>query len=67
MLKWLFSKTMNFQPIDPLGDGLAEEIAEEQHESQAISLVDDDEDDVQRFWHDVSRDLHDGGGLDFSE
>ena len=58
---------MSFSPIDPLDDGLREEIIAEQQESGAISL-DDDTSDIGQFWRDVERDTaHNGGRLEFSE
>ncbi len=52
-LRSIFSRHLAFQPIDPMADGLAELIEEEQQE-HAINLS-DDEPDV-HFWDDV--DMH---------
>ncbi len=46
----LFSKKVSFQPIDPLADGLREEIIAEEHEPQAIHLDDDGEDSGTQLW-----------------
>ena len=46
----LFGSKVGFLPIDPLADGLAEEIIKEQREPQAIRLDVDDIEDIRRFW-----------------
>ena len=46
----LFGSKIGFSPIDPLADGLAEEIIKEQREPQAIRLDADDIEDIRRFW-----------------
>ena len=46
----LFGSKIGFSPIDPLADGLAEEIVKEQQESQAIRLDADDIEDIRKFW-----------------
>ena len=46
----LFGSKVGFLPIDPLADGLAEEIIKEQQEPQAIRLDADDIEDIRRFW-----------------
>lgn len=58
---------IQFEPIDPLADGLGEEIAREQQEPQAIRLDQSDITDIQRFWTDVEEDLHRGNSVEFSE
>ena len=46
----LFGSKVGFSPIDPLADGLAEKIIEEQREPQAIHLDADDIEDIRKFW-----------------
>ena len=46
----LFGSKIGFSPIDPLADGLAEEIIKEQRESQAIRLDVDEIEDIRKFW-----------------
>jgi len=43
-------KLCKILPIDPLADGLAEEIIKEQRESQAIRLDADEIEDIRKFW-----------------
>lgn len=64
----IFSKSLAFQPVDPLADGLGDQIAAEQQEKQAIDFDDAESiDNLQRFWSEVEVDIHSGGGLDFSK
>ena len=46
----LFGSKIGFSPIDPLADGLAEEIIKEQREPQAIRLDVDEIEDIRKFW-----------------
>ena len=46
----LFGSKVGFLPIDPLADGLVEEIIKEQQEPQAIRLDADDIEDIRKFW-----------------
>jgi hypothetical protein len=46
----LFGSRIGFSPIDPLADGLAEEIIKEQRESQAIRLDVNEIEDIRKFW-----------------
>ena len=46
----LFGSKVGFLPIDPLADGLAEEIIKEQREPQAIRLDADEIEDIRKFW-----------------
>ena len=46
----LFGSKVGFSSIDPLADGLAEEISKEQRESQAIRLGVDEIEDIRKFW-----------------
>lgn len=62
-----FGKTFGFRPVDPLADGLAEDIRAEQREPQAIRLYDDDSDALQRFWQTVEDDLRRHRAADCSE
>lgn len=56
----IFGKTFGFTPVDPLGNGLAEEIEMERREPQAICLEDIDENEISQFWRSVENDLHGG-------
>jgi len=54
----LFGRKISFGQIDPLGDGLGEEIAEEQLESDAITLEEGlDEGQLSEYWKSVETDL----------
>jgi hypothetical protein len=48
---------ISFPKIDPLGDGLREEIIAEQDESQAITLDDIDEGTLSSYWKNVEQDI----------
>lgn len=52
--------TLSFTNPDPLGAGLAEEIAQEQAEPEAIYLdnPDDDGEQLMQSWSQISDDLH---------
>lgn len=54
----LFGHKVGFLPVDPLADGLGEEIAKERQEPQAIHLDTDAVEDIRRFWSRV------GDGVD---
>ena len=64
--RYLFRTRLAFAPVDPLGDGLREMIRREQREPGAIRLH-EDEGDLGRFWHEVERDMHGGGALEFAD
>lgn len=50
-------KTITFDPIDPLGDGLGDDIAAEQREPEAITSLDDTpSQDLEQFWGEVVKD-----------
>lgn len=54
----LFGRKISFSQIDPLGNGLREEIAEERLESDAITLEDGvDEGQLSEYWKSVETDL----------
>lgn len=54
----IFSKHLKFEPVDPLGDGLREEIQAEQREA-AINLSEDHSSDTTTdFWQNLERDIH---------
>lgn len=67
ILPSFFTPSVAFQPVDPLADGLADDIALEQQETEAIHLDADDTLLVEQFWQEVDRDIHSGGGLSFSD
>ena len=48
-------------PVDPLADGLAEEIIKEQQEPQAIHLDVDEIEDIRQFWSRVGSGYDDYG------
>ncbi len=54
IFKKLFGYKVGFLPVDPLADGLAEEIAKERREPQAIRLDADEVEDIRRFWSSVN-------------
>ena len=62
----LFRQRVEFEPIDPLGDGLGDAIAAERNEPQAITLNDFD-DDTGQFWHAIENDIHTGDLVSFDE
>ncbi len=52
-------KSIRFQPIDPIDNGLREEIVAEQQESEAITLEEGlDEGQSESFWKVVEEDIH---------
>ncbi|WP_369000505.1 hypothetical protein TM074_00845 [Candidatus Nanosynbacter sp. TM7-074] len=57
----LFGRKVGFLPVDPLADGLAEEIIKEQQEPQAIHLDVDDIEDIRQFWSRVGSGYDDYG------
>ncbi|MDO4773928.1 MAG: hypothetical protein Q4A37_02280 [Candidatus Saccharibacteria bacterium] len=63
----LFRTKFGFRPVDPLADGLGDDIAAERRESQAIHFDADDSADIQRFWSTVEQDIHTGGAVEFAE
>lgn len=57
----LFGRKVGFLPVDPLADGLAEEIIKEQQEPQAIHLDVDEIEDIRQFWSRVGSGYDDYG------
>lgn len=57
----LFGRKVGFLPVDPLADGLAEEIIKEQQEPQAIRLDVDEIEDIRQFWSRVGSGYDDYG------
>jgi len=57
----LFGRKVGFLPVDPLADGLAEEIIKEQQEPQAIRLDVDEIEDIRQFWSRVDSGYDDYG------
>lgn len=56
----LFSPFIHFQKIDPMANGLAEEIAEERAEPEAIQLSDDvDGQTLTNEWDEIVHQTHD--------
>ena len=62
-----FQPQIEFEPIDPLGDGLGDAIIAERNETQAISLDESDDGDTRQFWRAVENDLHAGNLVEFSD
>jgi hypothetical protein len=62
-------KTMSFPAIDPLGDGLGDEIAAEQRESDAINSLDDvSAEELNKTWSVIVEDIkHDPEWFHFTE
>ena len=49
---------ISFKPVDPLGDGLREEIAAEQQEPEAIQTLDDiDGQELAKVWRAIEDDV----------
>ena len=48
---------IHFSKTDPLGDGLREDILDEQSESEHIELGDDNGDALVNYWQNVSNDV----------
>lgn len=50
---------ISFKPVDPLGDGLREEIVAEQQEPEAIEALEEglDEQALTQFWTEVEDDV----------
>jgi hypothetical protein len=66
----LFSHQISFQPIDPLGDGLREEIAAEQQEPEALISLEEglSEGQLSEYWQSVVQDVeNDPEWFHFSE
>lgn len=63
----IFRTQLEFEPIDPLGDGLGDEIDDERREAQAISLEESEDNDTRQFWSAVEDDLHAGNLVEFSD
>lgn len=63
----LFRTKFGFRPVDPLDDGLGDDIAAERREPQAIRFDADDSADIQRFWNEVERDINTGRAVEFAE
>ena len=57
IFKKLFGYKVGFLPVDPLADGLAEEIAKERREPQASRLDADEVEDIRRFWSSVNESI----------
>lgn len=53
----LFHHTISFDDIDPLDDGLREEIEAEQMEPEAITLEEVDETQLEQYWQSVEKDI----------
>lgn len=51
------SHSISFQAIDPLGDGLREEIAAEQQEPEAMTLEEVDSGTLSAYWKSVEEDI----------
>ena len=63
----IFRSQVEFEPIDPLGDGLGDAIEAEQQEPQAILLEESEDGDARQFWRAIEDDLHAGNLVEFSD
>lgn len=54
-----FSRKLQFQPVDPLGDGLGDDIAREVSNPDNIAFQNDiDGQSLADFWNQVGQDIH---------
>lgn len=53
----LFHHSISLSAIDPLADGLNEDIAKEQQEPEAITLEDISETELENYWTTVESDI----------
>ena len=54
-----FSRKLQFEPVDPLGDGLREAIMQEQSNPDNLAFQDDiDGQSLTEFWNSVGKDVH---------
>lgn len=65
----IFRHKIRFAKVDPLANGLDEEIAAEQHEAEAIRSFDDTSaEELDKFWTGIVRDIKkDPDWFDFSQ
>lgn len=65
----IFRHKIHFTKVDPLANGLDEEIAAEQHEAEAIhSFEDTSAEELDKFWSTVVKDIKkDPDWFDFSQ
>lgn len=65
----MFHHKIQFRRVDPLGNGLDDDIAAEQREADAISSLDDTSaEELTSFWAGVVDDVkHDPDWFDFAE
>lgn len=55
----LFPHELQFEPVDPLGDGLADDIVAEQSNPDNLEFQNDiDGQTLAEFWNEVGRDIH---------
>ena len=55
----IFPRKLQFEPIDPLGDGLREDILQEQSNPENLAFQDDiDGQGLTEFWNTVGQDIH---------
>ena len=61
MLSFFSSPKLEFEPVDPLGDGLGDDIAREQSNPETLAFQQDiDGRSLTEFWSKVERDIHGG-------
>lgn len=54
-----FPRKLHFEYVDPLGDGLGDDIAREQSNPEVLAFQDDiDGQSLTNFWNSVSQDMH---------
>lgn len=65
----LFHRRISFTKHDPLADGLADEIAAEQHEADAFQTLDDTSgDELASHWNKIVKDIEkDPDWFDFTD
>lgn len=55
----LFPRKLEFEPVDPLGDGLGDDIRREQSNPEVLAFQQDiDGQSLTEFWSRVERDIH---------
>ncbi len=60
--------TVSFAPADPLGDGLGDQISQEQLETERIDLTEQFDPDLANKWQEIVEDVHkDPNWFDFAK
>lgn len=54
-----FPRRLEFEYVDPMGDGLGDDIAREQSDPETLKFQQDiDGQSLTAFWNEVSQDIH---------